>query len=594
MIPRTEIKIVVREVLAVYWREMRTQKKLFVVMVLFMVAGTALSASYPIYYKKFFDLLSTGEATPGIVSQLYGAIITIFILHFFEWLTMRGVGFADSFFSARVMADLRHRAFGSLLDHSYGFFANNFTGSLVLKVNRLARSFERCFDRFYHSLLRLAVRIIIIIGVLWHYNKFLGIAMTAYLVVFVIVNFFIARWKLPYDAARAVQDSKTTGVLADALTNHTTMQLFAARAFESNRYGASLEDWRKTYVRAWCYGEVNNGVQAFIMITFEFFLFYYAIRYWQAGVLSLGTIFLAQVYFLQLLGQLWDFGRTIRDIYESFADSQEMVDIMNMKPSIKDAPAAPTLTVSKGEVHMTNLIFYYKSSTRVLDTITIRIKPGERVAFIGPSGAGKSTLVKLLLRLYDIQKGSIAIDGQDIRSVSQESLRAMIGFVPQEPILFHRSLLENIRYGKRDASDQEVLRASHLAHCDEFIEALPNTYETLVGERGIKLSGGERQRIAIARVILKNAPLLVLDEATSSLDSHSEGLIQDALQKMMKGKTTIAIAHRLSTIRSMDRILVLNKGAICEEGNHAQLLKRPRSLYHKLWSLQSGGFIHEP
>lgn len=223
--------------------------------------------------------------------------------------------------------------------------------------------------------------------------------------------------------------------------------------------------------------------------------------------------------------------------------------------------------------------------------MNLSIKAGERVAFVGPSGAGKSTLVRLLLRLHDVREGTISIDGRDIRAITQQSLRTAIGFVPQDPILFHRSLFENMKYGNPLASDEVVYEASRLAHCHEFINALPHTYETLVGERGVKLSGGEKQRVAIARVIVKNAPILILDEATSSLDSESERYIQDALEHLMKGKTTIAIAHRLSTIRKMNRIIVLDRGRIVQEGTHDELLSQQEGLYARLWSLQSGGFL---
>jgi ABC-type multidrug transport system fused ATPase/permease subunit len=225
--------------------------------------------------------------------------------------------------------------------------------------------------------------------------------------------------------------------------------------------------------------------------------------------------------------------------------------------------------------------------------VSLEIAPGQKVALVGPSGAGKTTFVRLLLRLYDVTDGSICIDGQDIRSVTLESLRHAVSLVPQDPVLFHRTLMENIRYGRFDATDDEVIAAAKLAHCHEFIEALPEKYETYVGERGIKLSGGERQRVAIARAILKNAPILILDEATSSLDSHSESLIQDALDVLMGGKTVLVIAHRLSTIRKMDRILVVDEGGIKEDGSHDELLQNDSSLYKQLWNLQAGGFMKE-
>jgi ABC-type multidrug transport system fused ATPase/permease subunit len=288
---------------------------------------------------------------------------------------------------------------------------------------------------------------------------------------------------------------------------------------------------------------------------------------------------------------MWDFSRIVRDFYEGFADAKEMIDIMLLPHEIKDIPNASALKITAGEIEFRDVTFNFNETREVLSKISVKIKGGQKVALIGPSGAGKSTFIRLILRLYDLAGGEILIDGTDIHTVTQESLRQNISLVPQDPVLFHRSLLENIRYGRKDATDSEVIEAARLAHCDEFVQNLPLKYETYVGERGIKLSGGERQRVAIARAILKNAPILVLDEATSSLDSASESLIQDALDVLMKGKTTIVIAHRLSTIRKMDRIIVMEGGSIIEDDTHEELLKNENGLYGRLWKLQAGGFM---
>jgi ATP-binding cassette subfamily B protein len=270
-----------------------------------------------------------------------------------------------------------------------------------------------------------------------------------------------------------------------------------------------------------------------------------------------------------------------------------MVELMALPHGIIDRSGAKALKVKKGALAFEGESFKYPTGQTVLKYLDLTIKPGEKVALVGPSGAGKSTIVKILFRFYDLTKGRILIDGQDIAKVTQDSLRDAISLVPQEPILFHRTLKENIRYGRPEASDEEVVLAAKQAHCHDFISGLEKGYETYVGERGVKLSGGERQRVAIARAILKNAPILVLDEATSSLDSESEHLIQDALQTLMQGKTVIVIAHRLSTIMQMDRIIVLEDGAVADTGTHHELLKTEGGLYKKLWQLQAGGFLAE-
>jgi len=286
-----------------------------------------------------------------------------------------------------------------------------------------------------------------------------------------------------------------------------------------------------------------------------------------------------------------NFGKIIRHTYENLADAEEMTKIFNTPHEIQDAPRAKKLKVVKGKIEFREVSFYYNKTRKVFEKFNLLIKGCQRVALIGPSGAGKTTVIKLLLRNHDVFGGKILIDGQDISKVTQESLWQNISLVPQDPILFHRSLMENIRYGKFDATDEEVIEASKLAHCHEFINDLPEKYNTFVGERGIKLSGGERQRVAIARAILRNAPILILDEATSSLDSHSESLIQDALDKLMKDKTVIVIAHRLSTIVKMDRIVFIDNGEIIEDGTHQQLIEIKNGHYRKLWELQAGGFI---
>ena len=336
-----------------------------------------------------------------------------------------------------------------------------------------------------------------------------------------------------------------------------------------------------------------DAVQGLLILIIEFLMFYYAVHYWQQGLLTLGTFVLFQIYILGLSERLWNFGKIIRNIYQGVADAKEMVEILTLPHEIKDLPTAGELKVTTGAVEFREVIFNFHQTRMVLDRINLQIRGGERVAIIGPSGAGKSTFVKLLLRLYDLTDGTILIDGQDIKQVTQISLRDQIALVPQEAVLFHRTLLENIRYGRKDATNEEVIIAARAAHCDEFVEAQPLNYETYVGERGIKLSGGERQRVAIARAILKNAPILVLDEATSSLDSHSEMLIQDALDQLMKGKTSIVIAHRLSTIRKMDRIIVIDEGRVREIGSHDELINLENGLYRKLWELQAGGFLRE-
>lgn len=579
------------DVLRAFWRGVRHHK-----LSLFLsIAGVSLARVFsiiiPIYYKKFFDALSINASVDIRAHELLAIISWIFLLNLVVWVGYRLGTFGSVYFQAKVIAKLKQQAFDYMIDHSYAFYANNFTGSLVQRVNRFARAFETLADRINYDVLPLAFQIAGICIVLWFTNPLITKILIVWVIIFLGFNYLFSRWKLKYDIKRAAVDSFTTGVLSDAVANQNTIQLFTGSQSESKYFREVTDDQATLTKFVWNLQAVVDTVQSLLIFIIEFLLFYFAIKYWQQGVLSVGTFVLIQVYLVGLGGHLWDFSRVIRNIYEAFADGKEMVDILKLPHDIRDAKNATILAVPKGEVRFDNVGFGFSNERTVLHGIALAIHPGEKVALIGPSGAGKSTFVKLLLRLYDVSSGKILIDGQDIKTVTQESLRQNVSLVPQDPILFHRTLLENIRYGRRDATDTEVYEAARFAHCDEFALSLPTGYGTYVGERGIKLSGGERQRVAIARAILKNAPVLVLDEATSSLDSHSEALIQDALDRLMKGKTTIVIAHRLSTIRKMDRIVVVEKGRIIEEGSHDELLKNDSSLYTKLWNLQAGGFI---
>jgi ATP-binding cassette subfamily B protein len=310
---------------------------------------------------------------------------------------------------------------------------------------------------------------------------------------------------------------------------------------------------------------------------------------------SIAALVFAVTYLGRLTSSLFDLTPIIRGTEQAFLDAANITDILDETPEVVDAPRAKKLTVSRGEIEFRKTNFSYNDDKNapVIKDLSLTIAPGERIGLAGHSGGGKTTLTKLVLRFADATGGSITIDGQDITKVSQESLRQNIAYVPQEPYLFHRSLRENISYGKPDASDKEIMDAVTKANAHDFVDTLPNGLDTLVGERGVKLSGGQRQRIAIARAILKDAPILILDEATSALDSESEKLIQDALTKLMKDRTSIVVAHRLSTIAGLDRIIVLNHGEIVEEGSHAALVKQKNGIYASLWSHQSGGFIEE-
>ena len=594
-------KVKLRDVLSAFWAGIKPQKFKLFVMIFGVAVTNLLYIITPLFYKRFFDVIMAGGNTPSVAQVLVRIIIYIGFLHGAAWLFTRIAEFANNTYVPMTMANLKQQAYDHLIEHSYSFFANNFVGALVQRISRFSRAFEILSDEVVWNLLPLLVRVSGILVVLFFINKWIDLVVLVWIIIFISFNVVFSLWKLKYDIKAAAVDSKATGYLADTITNQNTVTLFNGIEREKRGYKnvtgeqASLQRFR------WNLGGTINAVQSALSFGIELLLFYIAIRYWSLDIITVGVFVLLQAYVVNLIDQLWGFARVVRHIYEAYADAKEMVEIMKLPHEIVDVPGAKELVVKNGQIEFKKLNFAFNSTRKVLEKINIVIKPGEKVALIGPSGAGKTTFVKLLLRLYSPTSGHIFIDGQDIQKVTQGSLRQNISMVPQDPVLFHRTLAENIAYGapaafaKAPASQakKEIAKAAKLAHCDEFIKNLPQGMETFVGERGIKLSGGERQRVAIARAILKNAPILVLDEATSSLDSHSEMLIQDALNTLMKGKTTIVIAHRLSTIQKMDRIIVVDKGKIIEEGSHDELLRNERSLYKKLWTLQAGGFLAE-
>lgn len=580
-----------KKTLQYYWQACQEYRLFVFIAIAGTVLGSAVSAIVPVYYKYFFDTLTGNGSVDTTVAALFVILSVIAVLEILQWFLWRGATFAASFFQSRVMTDLMNQSFEYLHQHSFTFFNNTFVGSLVKKVKWFSQAFERISDRFLWNILPLVVNVIVIAAVLMSRNIWLGLAILLWTVIFLAVNWLFSRFKLQYDIARSIAETKTTSFLADTITNHTTVKLFNGYDREKKSFGRVNMEFSNLRRWTWDLGNIFEAIQGILVIALELGVFFGGVVLWKRGYITVGDFVLIQAYLFNIFHRVWDFSRIIRDIYESLADASEMTEILNEPHEIRDVPGAQPLTVTAGIVEFRDVDFNYYQTRKVLDSFNLSIKARERLALIGPSGAGKTTIVRLLLRLHEVDSGEILIDDQNITHVTQESLWQAISLVPQDPILFHRSLLENIRYGKPDATVDDVIAAAKAAHCHEFISQFPDGYETHVGERGVKLSGGERQRVAIARAILRGSPILILDEATSSLDSESEGLIQDALKNLMKGKTVIVIAHRLSTIRQMDRIVVVDQGIVIEEGTHAKLSKKRKGIYRRLWELQAGGFI---
>lgn len=584
-------KVYLSDVASFFWKGVGRNKLSLFISVVCIALGASASIFVPIFYKKFFDVLSLTGDKSILYPQLLQLLYTVLGINFGAWILWRVGSFSVVHFEAHGMADLRAQAYKGLIFHSYTFFTNNFSGALVQRVGRYARAFEKIIDRITWDIVPLVVRLTGILIVTYFIEPKLTVIIIAWTILYMVVSQVYSMWRLKHNVEMAAADSRTTAVLSDTITNQNNIELFSKHKEEIENFESVVDNQRSITQFNWNMNIGFDGVQALFSIVVEFIVFYFAIYFWKDNIFTVGSFVLIQLYIIGLSGQLWGFARIIRDFYEGYADAKEMVEIMKLPLEIKDTTTAKDVEISSGEIVFENVDFAFNETREVLSSINLKIKAGEKVALVGPSGAGKTTFVRLLLRFYEITSGHIKIDGNNIQHITLESLRNNISLVPQDPLLFHRTIKENIRYGKAGATDVEVAEAARLAHCDEFINELPDKYDTYVGERGIKLSGGERQRVAIARAILKNAPILILDEATSSLDSHSESLIQDALDTLMKGKTTIVIAHRLSTIRKMDRIIVLKDGGVSEEGAHDVLIRKEGGLYRKLWDLQAGGFI---
>ncbi len=588
--PGVRGSLYVRETMTIFYRHLLAYPVRVIALMIVIVIAASVSNSTPLLFQHLIDSLNyLSVQDPNALWIAVRQVILLGLITLAGWLTWRLAGFLTSSLQPRVRTDLERSAMDALGRHSYRFFTDEFTGSLVRRV----RSFPAAFVDILESVLWRVLPLMVDVTFMFVVFTRLHIAFTVILVAWIGImgtkTYFFVRKKAALDLERAAKDSAATGMLADIIGNMLNVQLFTAQTFERQNFFRVTEDRKHIVVRSWRYGEwmmfFQNVLSAGLLTAVLGVLAWL----WSQGRVAIGMFAVAVLYISRLTRSMDDLGNAMRRIYEAFAEAAEMTAIMLQKPEIVDRRGATVLNLRRGQIEFQHVSFSYRGTISILKDIHVRIAAREKVALVGPSGAGKTTMMKLLLRFFDVTKGSILIDRQDISKVTQESLHRSIALVPQEPILFHRSLMDNIRYGRQDVTDAEVMEAARQAHCHEFIVALPDGYATMVGERGVKLSGGERQRVAIARAILKNAPILLLDEATSSLDSESEALIQDALRQLMKNKTVIVIAHRLSTIMQMDRIIVMEDGQVADMGTHEQLLRK-EGMYRTLWNIQAGGF----
>lgn len=559
---------------------------------------TVLAGSFlpPLIIANVLNRLSTHQFTPHNVWASFGSSLVLYaVLQISSGVIgWRIVDILEWQLEGNVERDIARRVFGHLLAQSPSFHANRFGGSLVSQTNKLMGSYIRFADTTTFILIPLLSALIFAGIVLATRAPIYAIILITLAIFYMVSAIFVTAPVRKRGAEQAAAESLQTGNLADAVTNVMAIKSFSGSDFERRRFDKTTDN---TYQRLLSVMRVSQGQQIYFSFMSNSILsISLAMAVIGAMVLhaNMATVFLILSYTATIANNLFQFSNNaLRNYNRSLGDAADMIKILHIEPEIQDPSHPQSVKISRGEITFDDVTFTHDGSNGALfQNLNLKIKAGEKVGLVGHSGSGKTTLTRLLLRFSDIQGGEIAIDGQSIASITQDDLRRHIAYVPQEPILFHRSLRENIAYGSPTVSRQEVEAVAKLAHAHEFIEALPDGYNTLVGERGVKLSGGQRQRIAIARAMIKNAPILVLDEATAALDSESEGLIQDALWKLMEGRTAIVVAHRLSTIQNMDRIIVLDEGKVVEEGTHKELLATGGQ-YASLWNRQSGGFIQE-
>ncbi|RBW52098.1 ABCB family ABC transporter ATP-binding protein/permease [Marinobacter sp. F3R11] len=574
------------KVIAGLWPYLAEFRGRVVLSVAFLVLAKLATVATPVALKYIVDYLDQGRESdlllwiPVVLVVAYGALRFASTL-FSE---LRDAVFARV--AERAMRRVSLRVFRHLHARELAFHLDRKTGGLARDIERgtTGISFLLRFSLF--NIIPTLLEILMVAGILLvAFNAIYVVAILVAVVVYVVFSIMVTEWRTRFVREANARDNQSNSRAIDSLLNYETVKYFNNEQFEADLYDQDLEDWEKARLKNRLSLAALNTGQALIISLAMIAMMAMAVTEVASGDITLGDFTMINAYLLQLFIPLNALGFVYREIRQSLVNVERLFGLLGEKPAVEDAEEAPPLVVDKGEVGFHKVSFAYRPDRPILQNVDFSIPAGNTLAVVGASGAGKSTLARLLFRFFDVDKGSITIDGQDIREVSQDSLRAAIGVVPQDTVLFNDTLYRNLAYGRPEATEAEVYHAAKQARLDDFIRSLPDGYDTKVGERGLKLSGGEKQRVAIARVLLKNPPLLILDEATSSLDSISEQAILSALNEVSRQRTTLVIAHRLSTVRDADSILVMDHGRIVERGSHSDLLAK-NGYYARLWLQQ--------
>ena len=573
------------------WHFLREYKSAVIVYVTLAIVAGLWGPFNSMLLAQIINLLPAGGVAGGDISILIvpaSLIVVNFIV--FDNFTWRGVNYIQ----AKFIPVIINRIIGESMDYALGkshqFYQDNLSGKTSKQITNLADGIEKLIWPVIANFLRGASLLLAAIIAAYFVNPIFCFILVSWFILFSSVSILMSKKLVMLSDAQASAESIVVGELVDSLSNHNNVRIFSRKSFENSRIVPFFENQQKAYTATYFYSLIMHSIQGGLIAIMMAFSTFSLVYLYGKGLVNVGDFALILGLSMETGHMMWFTMSEVDEFNKAVGKCKQSLMSLMVPLEILDKPNAAALHCTQGQIIFDNVKFHYKGMQALFQNQSIEIKAGQKVGLVGYSGGGKSTFAGLILRLYDVTDGAILIDGQDIRDVTQDSLRSSIAMIPQDPSLFHRSLMDNIRYGRICATDEEVISAAKKAHAHEFIEKLSQSYDSLVGERGVKLSGGQRQRIAISRAILKNAPILILDEATSQLDSVTESLIQESLWELMQNKTTIVIAHRLSTLLHMDRILVFDQGKIVEDGTHAELLASS-GLYRTLWDAQVGGFL---
>jgi len=577
---------------AFFWHFIKLQKGRFFLLLPSMLGWSVQEAAWPYFIKTIIDNL---ERHVNAKEAIFSNIGWILLGWGFVWIMIevgfRVYDFVAGKFYPQFQASIRAAMFEYTLQHSYQFFSDRLAGSLSSRISRMADAMSSIVTIFLTIFMPVIFAFLISIGILYQAKPLFAYIMIIWVSLHFGIAFYFTQNCGKLSAIHSDSLTALNGKIVDSLANIGIVRLFAQRSFEKSYYLRFQKDEIAKSYNLFHYNALMKLCLGLASQLFIFSMVGFGIYSWSKNLISIGDLALILTS-ISLIGLGWYLGMHLIKIYEDIGTCQESLSLIKAPHDIQDIQNAKPLVVTEGEIAFKKVSFHYSPNHKIFKEKNVTLRAGEKVGLVGFSGSGKTTFVNLILRNYEVESGRILIDGQDIKTVTQDSLREQIALIPQDASLFHRTLMENIRYGRLDATDEDVIEASKKAHCHEFIDRLELGYHTLVGERGIKLSGGQRQRISIARAILKNAPILILDEATSALDSVTEKYIQNSLNLLMKQRTTLVVAHRLSTLVGMDRILVFKNGHIVEDGTHIGLIEK-NGQYARLWNMQAHGFLPE-